>query len=310
MSQESEEQRAASEARAAELAEELAITDLRRAEEEEAKAEDAIAEAQREESKKERKRREAEERRKAAAQEAEKARAAAAAEADEARSRADTLSGPVSGAAVASPGRGADPQGGRRGRRARRHVRRRRRHRAGQARAVRRRRVRRGVPVRPDPQEDRRVAMPEQPSSEMARAIQDVTERAQLLVREEVALAKAEMTEKVTKLIKGAVFGIIAGVFAVFALIYLLHALSWGLWDLIGSGDDYWLGFLITGVLILIVGLIAGFIAVRLIKRGSPPAPQMAIEEGKLIKATLTADSAATPKGPVGARQAPEEVPS
>ena len=45
------------------------------------------------------------------------------------------------------------------------------------------------------------------------------------------------MTEKVTKLIKGAVFGIVAGVFAVFALIYLLHALSWGLWDLIGSGD-------------------------------------------------------------------------
>ena len=77
--------------------------------------------------------------------------------------------------------------------------------------------------------------MPEQPSSELARAIQDVTERAQLLVREEVALAKAEMTEKVTKLIKGAIFGIVAGVFAVFALIYLLHALSWGIWDLIGS---------------------------------------------------------------------------
>ena len=30
--------------------------------------------------------------------------------------------------------------------------------------------------------------------------------------------------------------GIVAGVFAVFALIYLLHALSWGLWDVIGSG--------------------------------------------------------------------------
>ena len=152
--------------------------------------------------------------------------------------------------------------------------------------------------------------MPEQPSSELARAIQDVTERTQLLVREEVALAKAEMTEKVTKLIKGAVFGIIAGVFAVFALIYLLHALSWGIWDLLDDGDNFWLGFLITGVLILIVGLIAGLIAVRLIKRGSPPAPQMAIEEGKLIKATLTADPAARPKGPVGARQAPEEVPS
>ena len=150
--------------------------------------------------------------------------------------------------------------------------------------------------------------MPEQPSSELARAIQDVTERAQLLVREEVALAKAEMTEKVTKLIKGAVFGIVAGVFALFALIYLLHALSWGIWDLLDDGDNFWLGFLITGVLILVIGLIAAFIAVRLIKKGTPPAPQMAIEEGKLIKATLTADPAATPKGAVGARQAPGEV--
>jgi uncharacterized membrane protein YqjE len=150
--------------------------------------------------------------------------------------------------------------------------------------------------------------MPEQPTSEMARAIQDVTERAQLLVREEVALAKAEMTDKVTKLIKGAVFGIIAGVFALFALIYLLHALSWGLWDLIGGSDDFWLGFLITGVLILVIGIVAGLLAMRFIKRGSPPAPQMAIEEGKLIRATLTADPAATPKGAVGARQAPGEV--
>jgi len=150
--------------------------------------------------------------------------------------------------------------------------------------------------------------MPEQPSSELARAIQDVTERAQLLVREEVALAKAEMTEKVTKLIKGAVFGIIAAVFALLALIYLLHALSWGIWDILDDGDNFWLGFLITGVLILIIGLIAGLLAMRLIKKGTPPAPQMAIEEGKLIKATLTADPAATPKGAVGARQAPGEV--
>ena len=150
--------------------------------------------------------------------------------------------------------------------------------------------------------------MPEQPSSELARAIQDVTERAQLLVREEVALAKAEMTEKVTKLIKGAVFGIVAGVFALFALIYLLHALSWGLWDLLSNSDNYWLGFLITGVLILVIGIIAALVAMRLIKKGSPPAPRMAIEEGKLIKATLTADPAATPKGAVGARQAPGEV--
>ena len=81
--------------------------------------------------------------------------------------------------------------------------------------------------------------MPEQPSSELARAIQDVTERAQLLVREEVALAKAEMTEKVTKLIKGAIFGIVAGVFALFALIYLVCTRSsWGIWDVLDDGDN------------------------------------------------------------------------
>ena len=95
-----------SEARGAELREELAITDERRAEEEEAKAEQAVADAQKEESKKERKRREAEERVQVAAKEAEEARAAARNRAEDAREEA----GAVSGAAVASPGRGADPK--------------------------------------------------------------------------------------------------------------------------------------------------------------------------------------------------------
>jgi hypothetical protein len=72
-------------ARAAELREELAITEQRRAEEAEAEAEAAVADAQRDESKKERKRREAEERRAAATAEAERARAEAAE-----RARAET----------------------------------------------------------------------------------------------------------------------------------------------------------------------------------------------------------------------------
>ena len=130
--------------------------------------------------------------------------------------------------------------------------------------------------------------MPEQQTSEMARAIQDVTEKAQLLVREEIELAKAEMTDKVTKLIKGAVFGIVAGIFAVFALIYLLNALSWGINDLLDVSTALWAGFLITGGLILLLGAIAGFIARRLVKKGSPPTPQLAIEEAQLIKGTLS----------------------
>ena len=146
--------------------------------------------------------------------------------------------------------------------------------------------------------------MADQNNSELAQAVQDVTGRAQLLVREEIALAKAEMSEKVSKLIKGAVFGVIAGVFAVFALVYLLHALSWGLWEVIGSDTNFWVGFLIVGVLLLVLGAIGGLIAMRMIKRGTPPTPQMAIEEAQLIKGTLTASPASHPVGPVAAREA------
>ena len=146
--------------------------------------------------------------------------------------------------------------------------------------------------------------MADNQTSELARAVQDITEKAQLLVHEEIELAKAEMTEKVTKLIKGAVFGIVAGVFAVFALVYLLHALSWGIFDAFyDGGDNFWLGFVITGGLILVLGLIAGFIAMRLIKKGTPPKPELAIEEAQLIKGTLTASPASHPVGPVAARE-------
>ena len=145
--------------------------------------------------------------------------------------------------------------------------------------------------------------------SDLAQALQDVTQRVELLVREEVALAKAEMSEKISRLVKGAVFGVIAGVFAVFALIYLLHSLSWGITSILGE-DNPWLGFLIVGVLLLVLGAIGGLLAMRFVKRGSPPTPQMAIEEAQLIKGTLTASPSAHPVGPVGSRQAPSPAPA
>jgi uncharacterized membrane protein YqjE len=136
-------------------------------------------------------------------------------------------------------------------------------------------------------------------TSELGQAIQDVTERASLLIREEIELAKTEVIEKVTKLIKGAVVGIVAGIFAVFGLVYLLHALSWGIWDAFGNSHNFWLGFLVVAVLLFLVGGLAGYMALRFVKRGSPPVPKMAIEEGKLIKETVTTSHPATPQGPV-----------
>ena len=116
----------------------------------------------------------------------------------------------------------------------------------------------------------------------------DVSERVSFLVREEIELAKAEVTEKATSLIKGSVVGIVAGVFALLGLAMLMHAIAWLLNDLF-FGDTIWLGFLVEAVMWFLVAGAAGFFAFKAVKAGAPPTPEMAIEEGKEIKEALQA---------------------
>jgi len=120
----------------------------------------------------------------------------------------------------------------------------------------------------------------------LGEAVTDVTDKATLLIREEIELAKTEISEKVTSLAKGAGVAAAAGVFAVFALIYLLHALAWFFVDLLDT-DLIWLGYLIVFGILIVLTAIAGFIGLRWIKRGSPPTPDMAIEEAKRTRAAL-----------------------
>jgi uncharacterized membrane protein YqjE len=130
--------------------------------------------------------------------------------------------------------------------------------------------------------------MTEPRPSDLGEAIQEVTEKVQLLIREEIALAKAELTEKLTKLIRGIVAGAVAGIFALFGLIYLLHAASWGVWEILGTGNGPWLGFLIVTLILFLLGAIGGLLAFRLIKKAMPPTPAMAIEEAQLIRETVS----------------------
>ena len=142
--------------------------------------------------------------------------------------------------------------------------------------------------------------MTEQETSDLAQSIQEVSEKASLLVREEIELAKAELTEKITGLLKGAAVGIAAGIFAIFGLIYFLHFLALLIWKLVdGGGTNFWVGYLIVALALFVLGIIAGFLAARFFRKGSPPTPQMAIEEAQLIKATLTAPHPGTPSGAV-----------
>ena len=130
--------------------------------------------------------------------------------------------------------------------------------------------------------------MTEPRPSDLGEAIQEVTEKVQLLIREEIALAKAELTAKLTKLIRGIVAGTVAGIFALFGLIYLLHAASWGVWEILGTGNGPWLGFLIVTLVLFLLGAIGGLLAFRLIKKAMPPTPAMAIEEAQLIRETVS----------------------
>ena len=139
--------------------------------------------------------------------------------------------------------------------------------------------------------------MSDQPTSDLGRAVQDVADKAQLLVREEIELAKAEVSEKVNKLVKGAIVGAVAAVFLIGALLFALHAAAWGIWSLVssdGDGRTIWIGFAILTIVLIVLGAIAAFIALRFVKRGSPPTPQMAIEEAQLIKQTVTSSRPAT----------------
>jgi uncharacterized membrane protein YqjE len=116
--------------------------------------------------------------------------------------------------------------------------------------------------------------------------VSEVSEKASLLVREEIELAKAEISEKVTKLGKGAAALAAAGVLAVFALIYLFEALAWFFVDLF-NWNTIWPGFLLTFGVIVLIGVIAGALGVRWLRSGAPLTPDLAIEEAKRTREML-----------------------
>jgi uncharacterized membrane protein YqjE len=113
-----------------------------------------------------------------------------------------------------------------------------------------------------------------------------VSEQASTLIREEIELAQAEIELKLKRLAQGAAVGAAAGFFVFLALIFAFHALSWGLSDIFNNGFG-WLGYLITTVILLVLAGVAGLVAMRAFKAGSPPTPKQAIEQARLIRQTL-----------------------
>ena len=119
--------------------------------------------------------------------------------------------------------------------------------------------------------------------------VADVSEKASLLVREEIELAKAEVKDKLSKLGRGAAIAAAAGVFLVFGITMFFHGLAWFLDDVFNWEDNIWAGFAVVTALLFLLAILAAFIALRLFKKGAPPTPDMAIEEAKRTRAELEA---------------------
>jgi uncharacterized membrane protein YqjE len=149
------------------------------------------------------------------------------------------------------------------------------------------------------------------PPQNIATAIAEVSERATLLVREEIELAKAEVAEKATKLVKGAVVGVAAGVFFLMALVFALVGCAWLLYYYLPGNDwTFFWGFFAMAVILLVLGVLAGLIAARAVKRGSPPVPSMAIEEARKIRETVSGPGSADARPAATSRPAADPRPA
>jgi uncharacterized small protein (DUF1192 family) len=126
----------------------------------------------------------------------------------------------------------------------------------------------------------------------LVNTVAEVSDRISNLIREEIELAKAEVGRKATTLLKGTIAVAAGAVFGVFAIFIGLEALAWGIDAVIVQGAGaIWQGFAIVFGVLAILAILSFLVASRLLKRGAPPTPNMAIDEAKLIRDTVATKS-------------------
>jgi uncharacterized small protein (DUF1192 family) len=122
----------------------------------------------------------------------------------------------------------------------------------------------------------------------LATVVTEVSERVSVLVRDEIELAKAEVTQKLSSLGRGAAAVGAGAVFGVFAVIFVLETLAWALNAIFVSGaGSLWIGFaIVTGVLLALT--VGSFLFAWRKLRVGAPTPKMAIDEAKKIRETVS----------------------
>jgi hypothetical protein len=114
-------------------------------------------------------------------------------------------------------------------------------------------------------------------------ATKGVAEHASSLARLELELAALELKRKVAALGVGIGLAIGAGLLLVYALGFGLATIAAAL----ATAMSTWLALLIVTIGVLLVAGLIGFLALRSIKKGTPPVPEQALREAKLTSEAL-----------------------
>jgi hypothetical protein len=114
-------------------------------------------------------------------------------------------------------------------------------------------------------------------------AAKDVAEHVGAIARLEAELATLELKQKLTALGVGIGLGVGAAVVAVFMLGFLFATIAAALATFLAT----WLSLLIVTAGLLVLAGMLGLLALRSIKKGTPPVPEQAIAEAKLTTAAM-----------------------
>jgi uncharacterized membrane protein YqjE len=114
-------------------------------------------------------------------------------------------------------------------------------------------------------------------------AVKHVAEHASALVRLELELASLELKRKLGALGVGIGLGVGAAVFGVFFVGFLFATIAAALATFLST----WLALLIVTVVLLVVAGVLGMLALKSLRKGTPPVPKQAIHEAKLTTTAL-----------------------
>ena len=117
-------------------------------------------------------------------------------------------------------------------------------------------------------------------------AARSVADRARAVVRLEIELALLELKRKVAALGLGIALAVVGLILLLFALGFALAGAAAGLETVLST----WASLLIVAGALFVAALTLVFLGVSALRKGTPPVPQLAIEEAKLTTEALRSD--------------------